>query len=155
MRAAGSKLGTWAALGAAVMSMTCAGATRAEPVFVSGEGTPAASSDAGSGFDNLEVVDSRLNGKVAVLRVGSEVGQNNLLSVFAGLKNKTGRRLDLEIETIYQDKDNNALNAGSWIAFTLKPYEEKEYRSASISEEAVDFLIRVRRPPAGSASTGK
>jgi hypothetical protein len=101
--------------------------------------------DADSSFDNLDIVDSSLNGKVAILRVGSEVEENNLLSVFAGLKNKTAHRLDLEVQTIYKDKDDNALNAGSWIAFTLRPHEEKEYHSASISELAVDFLVRVRR----------
>ena len=105
-----------------------------------GEGT-----DAGSGFDNLEIVGAGLNGKVAVLRVGSEPSANNLLSVFAGLKNKTANRLALEVETIYKDEDDNALNAGSWISLTLKPHEEREYRSTSISVEAVDFLIRVRR----------
>jgi hypothetical protein len=103
--------------------------------------------DADSSFDNLDIVDSSLNGKVAILRVGSEVEENNLLSVFAGLKNKTAHRLNLEVQTIYKDKDDNALNAGSWIAFTLKPHEEKEYHSASISELAVDFLVRVRRAP--------
>src|SRR5271155_3856930 len=71
--------------------------------------------DAGSSFDNLELLDAGLNEKLAVLRVGSEPSANNLLSVFAGLKNKTERRLALEVETIYKDKDGNALNAGSWI----------------------------------------
>jgi len=107
-----------------------------------GDGT-----DAGSSFDNLELVDASLNGKVAVLRVGSDPSANNLLSVFAGLKNKTEHRLALEVETIYKDKDGNALNAGSWIPLTLKPHEEREYRSASISADAVDFLVRVRRAP--------
>lgn len=101
--------------------------------------------DAGSSFDNLDIVDAGLNGKVAVMRVGSQLAENNLLSVFAGLKNKTAHRLALEVETIYKDKAGNALNAGSWIALTLKPHEEREYRSSSISVEAVDFLIRVRR----------
>jgi hypothetical protein len=103
--------------------------------------------DAGSSFDNIEIVDTGLNEKMAVLRVGSQLAENNLLSVFAGLKNKTPRRLALEVETIYRDKAGNSLNAGSWIAVTLKPHEEREYRCASISEQAVDFLIRVRRAP--------
>jgi len=103
--------------------------------------------DAGSNFDNLDVVDASLNGKVAILRVGSQLGDNNLLTVFAGLKNRTTHRLALEVETIYKDKDGNALNAGSWIPMTLKPYEERQYRSTSISEEAVDYLVRVRRAP--------
>jgi len=103
--------------------------------------------DAGSNFDNLDVVDASLNGKVAILRVGSQLGDNNLLTVFAGLKNRTAHRLALEVETIYKDKDGNALNAGSWVPITLKAYEERQYRSASISEEAVDYLVRVRRAP--------
>jgi hypothetical protein len=103
--------------------------------------------DAGSNFDNLDVVDASLNGKVAILRVGSQLGDNNLLAVFAGLKNRTAHRLALEVETIYKDKDGDTLNAGSWIPMTLTPYEERQYRSASISEEAVDYLVRVRRAP--------
>ena len=95
-------------------------------------------------FDNIDIVDDTLDGKVAVLRVGSEVGENKLLSVFAGLKNKTAHKLDLEIQTIYKDEFGNALNSGSWIPFTLKAHEEKEYHSTSISMQAVDFLVRVR-----------
>ncbi len=118
---------------------------------LAGTRSAAEGTDAGSSFDNLDVVDAGLNGKLAVLRVGSQVAQNNLLTVFAGLKNKTGKRLALEVETIYKDKAGNALNAGSWILVTLKPHEEREYRSASISEEAVDFLVRVRRAPTAAA----
>jgi hypothetical protein len=136
----------------------CASANPAQPpvpaqsFLLAGGGTAGAGSDLDSSFDNLDVVDSSLNGKIAVLRVGSEVAENNLLSIFAGLKNKTARRLDLEVQTIYKDKDDNALNAGSWISFTLKPHEEKEYHSTSISVEAVDFLVRVRRASSAAAS---
>lgn len=105
-----------------------------------------------SNFDNLDIIDSSLNGKLGVLRVGSEVGENNLLAVFAGLRNKTAHRLNLQVETIYKDKDGNALNAGSWILFPLDSHDEKEYHSSAISEAAVDFLIRVRRAPAGAAT---
>ncbi len=107
--------------------------------------------DTGSHFDNIDIVDATLAGKVSVTRVGSEPSPNNLLSVFAGLKNKTSHRLDLEVETIYQDVSGNSLNAGSWIHLSLMPYEEKEYRSTSISEPfdpdamTAHFLIRVRR----------
>jgi hypothetical protein len=111
--------------------------------------------DVGSNFDNLDIVDVGLKAKLAILRVGSEVGENNLLSVFAGLKNKTAHQLDLEVQTIYQDKAGNALNSGSWIPLTLKPHEEKEYRSTAISEQAVDFLIRVQRAQTVSTSSHK
>jgi hypothetical protein len=102
-------------------------------------------SDNDSSFDNVEIVDSSLNGKIAILRVGSEPTPTNLLSVFAGLKNKTSHKLNLELETIYKDKSGNALNQASWIAMTLKPHEEKEYHSASISDQAGDFLVYIRR----------
>jgi hypothetical protein len=121
----------------------------AHPATHEDTGDPA---DAGSNFDNLEIVDASLNAKVTVLRVGSERTPNNLLSVFAGLKNATPHRLVLEAETIYKDKAGNPLNAGSWIPVVLKPREEGEYRSASISEEAVDFLVRVRLAPNASGS---
>ena len=111
------------------------------------------SSPEDSSFDNLDLVDPSLVGKVGILRVGSEVGENKLLSVFAGLKNKTGHRIDLEIQTIYKDEFGNALNSGSWIPFTLPAHQEKEYHSASITTQAVDFLVRVRRAP-GATTPG-
>lgn len=120
---------------------------------------PAAKSDDSGGlskasinfsFDNLDVLDDSLKGKLAVLRVGSNPGNNNLLFVFAGLKNRTSLPLDLQIQTIYKDRMGNALNAGSWIPMTLMPHEESEYRSSAISTEAVDFVVRIRR----EASTG-
>src|ERR1700683_4693626 len=49
-------------------------------------GYPEVAADTGSSFDNLDFVGSGLNGKVTVLRVGSETGENNFLSVFSGLK---------------------------------------------------------------------
>jgi hypothetical protein len=104
-----------------------------------------AASAADTTFDNIDVIDPSLDGKMAVLRVGSDIGANKLLSVFAGLRNKTGHSLNLEIETIYKDTFGNPLNTGSWIPFTLEAHEEKEYHSASISEQATDFLVRVRR----------
>jgi hypothetical protein len=119
----------------------------ASPAHTGGE------TDNDASFDNLDIIDASLNGKVAVQRVGSDVGDNKLLSVFAGLKNKTAHRLVLELETIYKDKDGNVLNGGSWIPMTLKPHEEKEYHSASISLQSVDFFIRVRRAPSASSST--
>lgn len=109
---------------------------------------PAASdsdTDTDASFDNLEVIDASLKGKLAVLRVGSEPTSNNLLSVFAGLKNKTGHRLDLEVQTLYKDRAGNPLNGGgTWLPLSLKPHEETEYRSASISADAFDFLISIR-----------
>ena len=143
MRAVNSRLGAGSAGVLFLLSIACGIAGPVQGVFIS-RGTLAAGSDVEPGSDSVDISDSGLAGTVTVLRVGSEVGQNNLLSVFAGLRNKTERRLNLEIETLYQDRDGNALNSGSWIPFTLKAGEEKEYRSVSISEQAVDFVIRVR-----------
>jgi len=109
------------------------------------EASPGTVGDDGLSFDNIDVTDTSLNGQLAVLRVGSEPTANNLLSVFAGLKNKTDQNLYLEVQTIYKDKIGNALNKGSWVPLTLKPHEETEYRSSAISEAAVDFLVRIRR----------
>jgi len=102
-------------------------------------------SDSGSSFDNLDLIDASLKGKLAILRVGSQPTTNNLLGVFAGLKNKTEQSLKIEVQTIYKDKSGNSLNGGSWITMTLKPHQETEYRSAAITEDAVDFLVRIRR----------
>jgi len=156
MRALMFKQAKWAGLCALIVSGGASANPQPSPMpdtHLAGSENAGDGTDAGSGFENLDVMDASLNGKMAILRVGSEPSANNLLSVFAGLKNKTTHRLALEVETIYKDKAGNALNAGSWIAMTLKPHEEKEYRSASISEQAVDFLIRVRRAPIASAST--
>jgi len=107
--------------------------------------------DSDSAFDNIEIVDANLKGRLAILRVGSEPSPNNLLTVFAGLKNKTDNTLRLEVQTIYKDSMGTPLNSGSWIVLTLKPHEEREYRSTSISEQFnanamnAPFLIRVRR----------
>ena len=98
-------------------------------------------------FDNVDVIDTNLKGKLAVLRTGGEIGPTKLLSIFVALRNKTGHTLELEIETIYKDGYGNALNHGSWIPFTLKAHEDKEYHSTSISELATadsDYLVRVR-----------
>lgn len=98
-------------------------------------------------FDNVDVIDASLKGKLAVLRTGGDVGTNKLLSIFVALRNKTGHTLELEVETIYKDGYGNALNSGSWIPFSLKAHEEKEYHSTSISEQASadsDYLVRVR-----------
>jgi hypothetical protein len=140
MRAITTRQSGWMGLGLLLVS-----------VFVL-SGNAFATSTEDSSFDNLDIVDSSLVGKVGVLRVGSEVGENKLLSVFAGLKNKTGHRIELEVQTIYKDEFNNALNSGSWIPFTLVAHEEKEYHSASISTQAVDFLIRIRRAPTASTT---
>jgi hypothetical protein len=106
---------------------------------------PAASSD----FDNLEFVGPGLKDKLVVLRVGAGRTETNLLSVFAGVRNKTGHRLELEMQTLYRDREGRPLSDGhgSWIPITLKPHEETQYRSVALSEEATDFLVRVR--PAG------
>lgn len=104
-----------------------------------------ADTDSGSTFDNLEIVDASLKGKLGISRVGSQVADNKLLTVFAGFKNKTSRKLSLEVMTIYKDQTGAALNAASWIPVTLKANEEREYRSSSITEQAVDFMVRIRR----------
>ncbi|HEY0256751.1 MAG TPA: hypothetical protein VGC39_04845, partial [Candidatus Methylacidiphilales bacterium] len=90
----------------------------------------------GSSFDNVEILTPSLNAKLAILRVGSDRTDTDLLSVFVGLKNKTARRLEFQMQTLYKDKAGNQLNTGraSWVPMTLKPHEESEYRSASISE---------------------
>ena len=111
-------------------------------------------SDAPTAFDNIEWVNPSLVGKVAILRAGSNRTDANLLSVFVGLKNKTAHAFQVEIQTIYKDKSGQALTEGSgnWIPMKLKPHGEAQYRSVAISEDATDFLVRIRRSadvPAG------
>ncbi len=108
--------------------------------------------------DNVEIVDAALKGKLGLSSVGTEPSANNLLTVFIGLKNKTPHNLSLDVQTIYKNAVGDPLNAGSWITLTLKPHEEREYRSTSISEpydpNAVEahFLIRIRRAASIPAS---
>jgi hypothetical protein len=122
-------------------------------IFFVGDTIAVRASDNDTSFDNLDVIDASLNGKLAIQRVGSEANAFGLLSVFAGLKNKTSHALNLQAETIYKDTEGNPVNAGSWITLTLKPHEEKEYRSTSISVRfdpnvmEPNFLIRIRRAP--------
>ena len=101
--------------------------------------------DLGFNFDNLEVLDPSLKDSLAILRIGAEPKETKLLSVFTGMKNKTGQKLSLEVQTIYKDRAGNPLNTGTWVPMTLKPHQMTEYRSASLSVEASDFLVRIRR----------
>jgi hypothetical protein len=149
MRAARPTPATYAGLCLLLCAGLAAGQTpaptRALPVVPVSDTSAVNNSDEGTTFDNIEIIDASLKGKLSVMRVGSQVADNNLLGVFAGLKNKTGHRLALEVETIYKDKAGNELNASSWIAVTIPANEEKDYRSSAITDQAVDFLIRVRR----------
>jgi hypothetical protein len=116
----------------------------------------AGSSDTSTAFDNVELVNANLADKLGILRVGSSRTDGDLLSVFVGLKNHTGRVLEVEVQTIYKDKSGQALTegSGSWIPMRLKPHEEAQYRSVAISEDATDFMVRIRRAvpaPAGSS----
>jgi hypothetical protein len=130
---------------------------RANPVYGSSEeSSPVATETASlaapamtSGFDNLEIVTPDLKGRVAILRVGSDRTDSNLLSVFAGVRNRTGHRLEIEMQTVYRDKEGKPLTdgLGSWIPITLKPHEETQYRSVAISEDATDFVVRIRHAP--------
>jgi hypothetical protein len=105
----------------------------------------AASATPTSDIDNLEIVGEGLKGKLAVLHVGANRNDSNLLSVFAGVKNETGRKLEVEMQTIYRDKDGNSLNGGeNWIPITLKPHEQTQYRSVALTPEATDYLVRIR-----------
>ena len=102
-------------------------------------------------FDNLEVDSPNLKSQLAVLRVGSERSDSNLLTVFTGLRNKSEHQLPIEVETVYKDKTDHPLSDGraSWIGITLKPHEETQYRSVAISEDATDFMVKIRRAPNG------
>ena len=113
--------------------------------------TPGAMSEGGSEHDeqyyrnNLDIVDDVLKPKLDLTHIDAQRSRNNLLVVTLGVSNKTGHKVDLEVETVYRDKSGNELNTGSWIPFTLQPHGDLNYRSSSISEAAVDFLIRVRK----------
>jgi hypothetical protein len=113
--------------------------------------TPGALSDGNVEVDqrdyrnNLDIVDDVLKPKLDLVSINAQRGRNNLLVVTLSLSNKTSHKVDLEVETVYKDKGGNELNTGSWIPFTLQPQGDLSYRSSSISETAVDFLIRVRK----------
>ncbi len=108
-----------------------------------------ADTDSEAGFDNVDVLDPALGGQLSVVRVGSQRTNTNLLSIFASLKNLTDHTLTIQAQTLYKDGDGNWLDGGKagWLTLELKPHEELEYRSASLSEDAQDFLVRVRLPP--------
>jgi hypothetical protein len=135
------------------------GAVKADPSLLDSPGSTAAAAaghanggDIGYDFSKVEMLDESLKPRLVLLRIGAQRTTSNLLAVFAGMRNATSRKLAFEIETIYRDKDGNALNKGSWIRLSLKPQEEIDYKSASLSEDAVDFTIRVRRVPTATAS---
>ena len=107
-----------------------------------------ADADMEAGFDNVQLMDPGLDGRISITRVGSERTNTNLLSIFADLKNLTGHSLAVEAQTLYKDSDGNWIDGGraGWVPLELKPHEEFEYRSASLSEGAEDFLVRIRQP---------
>ena len=119
------------------------------PLPTSHAAPPPSDGDSEAGFDNVDVLDAALNAKISVVRVGSQRTNTNLLSIFAGLKNLTGHPVTIQAQTLYKDGDGNWLDGGKagWLTLQLKPHEELEYRSASLSDDAQDFLVRVRRPP--------
>ena len=105
--------------------------------------------DASSDFDNLEIAPATLKDKLTVMRVGSDRTEDNLLTVFAGLKNKSSHSLQLEVQTIYKDKADHSLTSGtrSWVPITLKPHGQTQYRSVAISQDAADYMVRIRPAP--------
>jgi hypothetical protein len=111
--------------------------------------------DTSSAFDNLEFLSPTLKSKLAVVRVGSDRTDSNLLTVFAGVRNKSAKPLDIEVQTIYKDKAGTPLTdgKGGWIPLNLKPHQETQYRSMAISEDATDYVVRIRHaednPPPG------
>ena len=108
--------------------------------------------DLDNSFENVQLLDDTLNSKIEVTRVGSQPSRNGLLSVFAGFRNKTDHRLDLDIETIYKDNAGRQLNNASWLEIKIDAHQEQSYLSSSISEEAVGFTIRIR--PHGHVKKG-
>jgi hypothetical protein len=99
-----------------------------------------------SGFDNVDLLDGSLTGKLGVMRVGSDRSDENTLSILAALKNLTDHPLRLEAQTLYKDANGNWMNGGcaGWIALELKPHGQLNYRSESLSVEAQNFLVRIR-----------
>jgi hypothetical protein len=98
---------------------------------------------------HIDLVDPALDRRLEVVNIDATRGGNNLLAITATLRNKTGARLSIAVETIYRDKQGSDLNAGTWLHLTLGPHEVHKYRSSAIAEAAVDFLIRVRPAPGG------
>jgi hypothetical protein len=115
--------------------------------------TEAAPADNASGFGNVDLVDGALAGKLGVLRVGSDRTGTNLLSISATLKNATGHALTIEAQTLYKDADGNWIDGGraGWLTLEIKPHGELRYRSASLSDDARDFLVRIRLSPSVAA----
>ena len=102
-----------------------------------------------AGGGNLEVLSPSLNNRLAVNHVKSHRTDSNLLAVSAALKNSSSHDLPLQVETVYRDKHGLMINShASWVPLTLKPGEETEYRSVSITDDANDYLVRIRRAPA-------
>ncbi len=110
------------------------------------EMTAGAPADNESGFDNVDLLDGSLTGKLGVLRVGSDRSDENLLSILAALRNLTGHPLKLEAQTLYKDANGNWMNGGcaGWIPLELKPHGQLNYRSESLSVGAQNFLVRIR-----------
>src|ERR1700679_539212 len=54
--------------------------------------------------NNIDIVDDVLKPKLDLVHVEAQRGRNNLLVVTLSLSNKTGHKVDVEMETVYRDK---------------------------------------------------
>lgn len=116
-----------------------------QPSWADDTATSAAPADNASGFTNVDL-DTGFTGKLVVVRVNCGRTDNNLLAVSAMLRNVTGRTVKIEVGTCYADAAGNWINGGQagWLSFVLKPHSEFQYRSASLSDDASDYLVRIR-----------
>lgn len=103
--------------------------------------------------DAQYVTSSALKGRLAVLRIRSNRNDSNLLTVSAGLKNRSSHSLPLQVATVFKDKDGQPLSdSQNWEEITLKPHEVTQYHSVATTEDASDYLVRVRALPTSAAA---
>ena len=72
----------------------------------------------------------------------------SLLEVQARLRNRTEAPLEVEIQTVFKNKDGFSTNdTTAWQRLMFEPNETKIYRVTSLNSKARRFTIRVREVP--------
>lgn len=95
------------------------------------------------------LLDEGLRDMLAVDKVRSGLSGNKLLVVEADLRNRTGRDLEVQVQTLYRDENGNPLyyqngNETAWTSFVISASSTTPYRSQALSPLAKQFTIRIR-----------
>lgn len=83
---------------------------------------------------------------VKVVRVDTERLPTGLLKVFVTLRNTTKKNLWADIRTTFLDSRDHILEQTNWEPVLLEARTVNEYTCTSLSNQATDYQIIIRKP---------